>query len=70
MTDPVEELEAGAEDAQPVVEELDQEVEEEDQEGPGVEDQVCRADQLRLSLGENINSDDGDLEREQQPQQK
>ena len=64
---PVEELEGGGEDAQPVVEELHQEVEEDHQEGPGVVDQVCRTDQL--SLSEKINSDYGNLEREQQPQQ-
>ena len=60
VTDPVEELEGGAEDAQSVVEELDQEVEEEHQQGPGVVDQVGRTDLLRL--GGNIDSDDGDLE--------
>ena len=60
VTDPVEELEGGAEDAQSVVEELDQEVEEEDQQGPGVVDQVGRTDLLRL--GGNIDSDDDDLE--------
>ena len=67
MADPVEELEGGAEDAESIVEELHQEVEEDHQEGHGVVDQVCRADQLRLS--DKINSDDGNLEREQQPQQ-
>ena len=67
MDHPVEELEGGGEDAQPVVEELDQEVEEDHQQGDAVVDEVGRAGQLRLR--ENLSQDDGKLEGEQRRQQ-
>ena len=50
-----------------MVEELDQEVEEDHQQGEAVVDEVGRAGQLRLGL--NLNHNDGNLEGEQQPQQ-